>query len=353
MGSAAEHETVWPFGAPERGWSRRPVRTAVAFGGGGARGWAHIGVLKAFRELGFRPDIVAGTSIGSIASVVQATDTLDAFLEVSEDFDWFKAAQLFVEFGIHRGGLAEGRKVIKFFESMFPVKNIEDLPIPFAAVATDLFTSEEIVFRSGPLTPALRASISIPGIFTPVYQDGRYLIDGGLVNPLPIDVVKDMGATHIVAVNLNGPLPWLAAEEAVRRAPGNFSDIFREFFQDLLPDVREHDDAPEAGDVSAISSSGIREKAAEGMSAVVDKLSGRRRKAFSENALDMNLFDVFTRSLRIAEDRITASCIQSNPPDVLIEPAVADISTMDFSRPTEAIEAGYVATMRVCDTKKR
>ena len=113
MVSTAALDSVWPFGTLDRGWSRRPVRTAVVFGSGGARGWAHIGVLKAFRELGFRPDIVAGTSIGSVAAVVQATDTLDAFIKFSEDLDWFKAAQLFFEFGIHRGGFAEGRKVTR------------------------------------------------------------------------------------------------------------------------------------------------------------------------------------------------------------------------------------------------
>ena len=351
MGSTTRRESVWPFGAFDRGWLRRPVRTAVVFGSGGARGWAHIGVLKAFRELGFRPDIVAGTSIGSVAAVVQATDTLDAFIRFSEDLDWFKAAQLFVEFGIHRGGFVEGRKVTRFLESMFPVKNIQDLKIPFAAVATDLFTSEEIIFRSGPLISALRASISIPGVFTPVHLDGRYLVDGGLVNPLPLDIVRDMGATHVVAVNMNGPLPWLSAEEEERQIPGNFSDVFRKFLQGLVPDSSNKDDECADGDGSEASSSGVRDKLAKGVSAVVDKLPSGRRKASSEDSLDMNMFDVFTRSLRIAEDRITAACIQSNPPDVLIEPAVADISTMDFSRSSEAIEAGYVATMRACDTQ--
>lgn len=336
MVSTTAHQKAWPFGAHNRGWLQKPMRTAVVFGSGGARGWAHIGVLKAFREIGFRPDIVAGTSIGSVAAAVQATDTLDAFIKFSENFDWFKAAQLFVEFGIHRGGLVEGRKVAKFLESMFPIENIEDLPIPFAAVATDLFTSEEIVFRDGPLIPALRASISIPGVFTPVQLDGRHLVDGGLVNPLPLDLVREMGATHVVAVNMNGPLPWLAAEEEERQAPGNFSDAFRKFFKDLIPD----------GDSEHAAGASVRERLAKRVSAVVDKLPSGGRKESSEESLDMNLFDVFTRSLRIAEDRITAACILSNPPDVLIEPAVADISTMDFSRSAEAIEAGYVATMR-------
>lgn len=258
--------------------------TAVVFGSGGARGWAHIGVLKAFRELDFKPDIVAGTSIGSIAAAVYAAGALDQFLKFSKDIDWFKATQLFVEFGVHRAGLIEGRKVTEFISSLIPVSTIEELPIPYAAVATDLETSEEVVFKSGSLIEAMRASISMPGVFTPVRSRGRYLVDGGLVNPLPINVVKAMGANRVVAVNINNNLQCPTADASPRKKTGGLSD-------------------------------------------------------------KINLFDVFTRSLRIAEDKISLECIRNNPPDILIEPAVGDISTMDFNRAEDAVQAGYEATL--------
>ncbi len=285
--STGKFNGIRSFGLSALKRSRQPKLTAVVFGSGGARGWAHVGVLKAFRELGFKPDIVAGSSIGAVAAAVYAVDALDDLLKFSEDFDWFKATQLFIEFGIHRGGLTEGRKVTDFLESIIKVENIEDMSIPFGAVATDLLTSEVVLFKSGPLIHALRSSISVPGIFTPVRSGTRFLVDGGLVNPLPMNVVREMGATHVVAVNVNNNLKTASRE--------------------VTPEPT------------------------------------KRRK--HEDSLDMNLFDVFTRSLRIAEDKITIECIRNDPPDVLIEPAVGDISTMDFSRSADAIQAGYDAAM--------
>ncbi len=338
--SAGKFGGAWPF---EQGGMRRPPQrriTAVVFGSGGARGWAHIGVLKAFREVGFKPDLVAGTSIGSVAAAVYAVDALDELIKFSEDFDWFKATQLFVEFGVHRGGLIEGRKVTDFLASMIKVKNIEDMPLPFAAVATDLFTSEEVVFKSGSIMQALRASISIPGIFTPVHSGTRYLVDGGLVNPMPMNVVREMGATHVIAVNINNSYKSESQEET--SSPGNLSQVFRRHFHRLhvsAGDGRKEEPSPPDG----IQSSARTGSLMEGVAGLVKKLPVKRPK--EENSLDMNLFDVFTRSLRIAEDKITAECIRANPPDLLIEPAVGGIPTMDFSRAADAIQAGYEATL--------
>ena len=291
--------------------SKRRVRTAVVFGSGGARGWAHAGVMKAFRETGFKPDLVVGTSIGSIAAAIQAAGALDAFLKFSDDLDWFKATQLFIEFGIPRGGLIEGRKVADFLREMIPVERIEALPLPYAAVATDLETAEPVVFTRGPLIEAMRASISIPGIFTPVRHGGRLLVDGGIVNPLPVDVARAMGATRVVAVNINNAL--VAPEPDGVPRPGNMAELMH---QHLLR-----------------------------LAETVGKLPARRRRKDADEGPKMNLFDVFTRTLRIAEDRLTQDCIRANPPDVLIEPAVGDIATMDFSRAAVAVQAGYAAAM--------
>ncbi|MGI5869924.1 MAG: patatin-like phospholipase family protein [Kiritimatiellia bacterium] len=297
--------------------SRRRVRTAVAFGSGGARGWAHAGVMKAFREIGFKPDLVVGTSIGSIAAAVQAAGVLDDFLKFSEDLDWFKATQMFIEFGIPRGGLIEGRKVADLLGKMIPVERIEDLSLPYAAVAADLETAEPVVFTSGSLIEAIRASISIPGVFTPVRFGKRLLVDGGIVNPLPIETARAMGATRVIAVNINNnhaaPEPETETETNDGSRPGNLADLLQQQMMRLT--------------------------------AKVGKLSSKRHRTESDSDPGMNLFDVLTRAWRIAEDRLTQDCIRANPPDILIEPAVGDIATMDFSRAAVAIKAGHDATL--------
>lgn len=338
--SAGNFGGAWPFELG--GLKRSPKRTvtAVVFGSGGARGWAHIGVLKAFREVGFKPDIVAGASIGSVAAAVYAVDALDELIKFSDDLDWFKATQLFVEFGVHRSGLIEGRKVTDFLESVIKVKTIEELPIPFAAVATDLFTSEEVVFKSGPLMQALRSSFSIPGIFTPVHVGTRHLVDGGLVNPMPMNVAREMGATHIIAVNINNNYKYESLEETSN--PDNLSHVFHRHFHAIHPNAEDEKKGDEGASDGGQPSSRTGALMG-GVSGLVKKLPVKRHK--EEHALDMNLFDVFTRSLRIAEDKITTECIRTNPPDLLIEPAVGDIPTMDFSRSAEAIRAGYEAAM--------
>lgn len=318
--------------------SKRPRRVAVVFGSGGARGWAHVGVMKALRETNFKPDLVVGTSIGAIAAAVQAADALDAFLAFSEDLDWFKASQLFFEFGIPHGGLIEGRKVAEFLREMLPVERIENLPLPYAAVATDIETAAEVVFSSGSLHEALRASISIPGVFSPVRIGGRLLVDGGVVNPLPVNVARAMGATHVVAVNINNALRAPAPDGVAR--PGDLAEAFR---QHLLRMAEEPDDAV-AGRRAGLAQR-TRAKLIGGMAEMVNRIPAKRRGKTHDEGPKMNLFDVFTRTLRIAEDRLTLDCIRANPPDVLIEPAVGDIATMDFSRAAVAVQAGYDATM--------
>ena len=342
--SSGKFKGVWPVKPCLFGRSRKRRITAVVLGSGGARGWAHVGVLKAFREVGFKPDIVAGSSIGAVAAAIYAVDALDDLLKFSEDFHWLKATQLFLEFGVHRSGFTEGRKVTDFLESIIKVKNIEEMSIPFAAVATDLLTSEEVVFKRGPLIQALRSSISIPGVFTPVHFGTRFLIDGGLVNPLPMNVAREMGATHVVAVNINNNNNLKAENSEEGGTTTKHSPVSHRHFLNLNADDTDEDKAEEEGTNETVAGDNAEAPAdAEEDSGFMKRLWGRHRK--HEKSLDMNLFDVFTRSLRIAEDKITAECIRNNPPDVLIEPAVGDIATMDFSRSADVIKAGYDAAM--------
>lgn len=271
------------------------MTTALVLGSGGARGWAHIGVLKALREIGFVPDICVGTSIGSIAAAVQGSGALDKALELAENFDWMQATKILIEPSGSKVGLVKGRKVTSLLEALIPARDISELSSRFAAVATDLVDGSEKVFTEGPLIEALRASISIPGFFTPAKIGGRHFVDGAIVNPLPILTARAMGAEFIVAVNINNR------------------------------------------NVSAPSASAAPAKRS---AKLADKLFGGET-----NPDKMTLLDVFAHSLRVAEDRMTLDCVKASPPDILIEPPVGGIATLDFTRAREAVNAGFESAM--------
>lgn len=330
---------------------QRHLRIGVAFGSGGARGWAHIGAIQAFQDLGFQPDIVTGTSVGSIAAAALASNSLEAFLNFSKNIDWLKATQLFVELGKPNGGLIEGRKVIELLQSLLPVQSIKDLSLPYAALATNLTSGKATVFSQGNLLTAIRASIAIPGFFSPLaYQDELY-VDGGLTNPLPVDTARAMGADRVIAININNeytvPLP---------DSPSPLN-TFAESFQQTLNQFSHHWNRfitpPFTSSNTRTSTSVESNKLAETKELNESRESSESNEAIESKDLKeakemrdskMNLFDVFLRALRIAEDRLTLDCIRTAPPDLLIEPPIGNIATLDFRRASIAIQAGYQAT---------
>ena len=261
-----------------------PKKTALVLGSGGARGWAHVGVVKALAELSIVPDIVVGSSIGSVVGAMYAAGQIAKAEELAPNLDWTRIAKLFLEFGISRSGLFEGKRIMKFFGEFIPVKHIQDLPVAYAAVATDLYTQEEVVMKEGGLLEAIRASIAIPGLFTPARHGRKWLVDGGLVNPLPVSVARTMGAGRVIGVDVNlreGKAPTPAKEDGKEK---------------------KEDKAP-------------------------------------------FLPDVITRSFRVAENSITRERLLRQPPDILIQPEVGHIATLEFQRGEEAMAAGYRAAM--------
>lgn len=182
-------------------------KIGLALSGGAARGFAHIGVLDVLQKEGVPIDIIAGTSAGAIIGAVYAARLdCDVIKKYGLETDWRKMAPL-IDPSFRMSGLLKGRK-IKSQLSNFLGGDIEfsDLKIPFACVATDIDTGEEIIINQGSVTDALRATISIPGIFTVVKRDERYLVDGGLTTPVPVEVVRQMGADIVIAVNVNPPV---------------------------------------------------------------------------------------------------------------------------------------------------
>ena len=291
------------------------MKIGIALGSGSARGWAHIGILQALEEMGIKPEIVAGSSIGSIVGAAYASGNLDKLEDWVLKLD-SSGVVSFLDISWTGGGLIEGEKLFEFFEKDYQAHNIEDLPIPYAAVSTDLATGREVWFQKGDLGDAVRASIALPGLFTPAFKDGRWYIDGGIVNPVPVSLCKAMGADVVIAVNLNGDivgkhLRKLDDEPQKREEPDNL------FKSELWNQAIEH----------------ISEKFNVNVN---DKISDM----FKPHKKDLGMFEVISSSINIMQDRITRSRMAGDPPDVLLSPRLAHLGLMDFDKADIAIEEG-------------
>lgn len=184
--------------------TNRKPRIGIALGAGSARGWAHIGVLRALAKAGIAPEVVCGTSIGALVGAVYADDGLARFEPWVTALTWGKVVSYFDV--TLSGGLLKGERLFEDLREDFLGKRIEDLGRPFTAVATDLASGREVWLREGPVAEVVRASIAMPGLFTPVTRDGQLLVDGALVNPVPVSVARAMGADFVIAVDLSASI---------------------------------------------------------------------------------------------------------------------------------------------------
>lgn len=184
-------------------------KVALVLGSGGARGWAHIGVVRALKKRGFKPDLVVGTSIGALVGAMVAAGTFETFDREINVFSPIKLAKFFTEVHLPQHGLLSGRPVLDWLVQphLLGLRTFSELKVPFAAVATDLYREREVVLREGNVAQAVRASIAIPGIFDPVVRGNAVLVDGGLVSPVPVNVARQLGAEVVVAVDINTHSP--------------------------------------------------------------------------------------------------------------------------------------------------
>ena len=313
-----------------RFWKHK--RVGLALGSGGARGWAHLGVLQALNEKGIAVDLVAGTSMGSVVGAFLAAGRADVLRELAQDLDWKRLRPFFWEVSLSRSGLTDGRKLLEEFRKMLGLREFRELDLPFRAVATDLDTGGEVVLSSGNLLQAVRASISIPGLFSPVPVGKRLLVDGGLVNPVPVSVARDMGAQVVVAVDIS---QGIVPEKKTESRKGK-----------VLEPVRGPLALPKPG--TAEETSGAT-RLLDGFRAEIEKKVNRLRAAAADAAARPAVMDVLVQSVRIAEARIALARRQSEPPDILVEPKLGNIGTLEFHRAKEAIAAGYAAAMKALD----
>jgi NTE family protein len=280
-------------------------KVGLALGSGSARGWAHIGVIRALEDAGVYPDIVCGCSIGSLVGAAHADDVLGDLERWVGGLKWQDVVGL-MDVTLS-GGLLKGEKLIAFFERHFVDKDFSALRLPFACVATDLGSGREIWLRDGSVSAAVRASIALPGLFAPVSRDDRLLVDGALVNPVPVSLCRALGADVVIAVDLG-------------------SDIVG----------------------GSLKRTGIEERRAPGWKdKVLDSLGIKRDENSSAPPSLPSLIDVLSTSISIMQTRIARSRLAGEPADVLIAPRLAHLGLMDYHRASEAIPEGVAAVKRM------
>ena len=277
-------------------------KIGLALGSGGARGWAHIGVIRALEERGIVPDVVAGCSMGALVGAAYVGENLDALESWAMSITQRKMATM-IDVNLLSGGLIEGKQVRKFFESLDMPEMIEDQNIPFVAIATDMRTGREIWLKDGPIVEAMRASIALPGIISPVRRVGCWLLDGGLTNPVPVSACRALGADIIIAVN-----PEAKKYSVMWNEPAETGNETWESIKKSLPlPIR----------------------------AVFDAVSGRQ-----DGARAPNYFDVVATSIDVMVDQVRRNRLIGDPPHVLLDVNLENFSILEFYNAKEAIAAG-------------
>jgi NTE family protein len=274
----------------------------LALGSGSARGWAHIGVIQGLEAIGIKPQVVVGTSIGALVGAVYVSGQLKDFAEWVQKLtsrDVFR----YMDFSF-TGGMVKGEALFSFFESQHRNPDISKLKQRYASVATEMSSGREIWITKGRILPAARASCALPGLFSPVQFEGQWMLDGGLVNPVPVSTCRALGADLVIAVNLNAQLVGRHFSRAVE--PGEPSPDDQERDRGWWDRVRDYVSSGEEADASG----------------------------------SPRFFDVIASSVNIMQDRITRSRMAGDPPELTLVPELRDFALMDFHRAKEAIAEG-------------
>ncbi|RKF15766.1 patatin-like phospholipase RssA [Alginatibacterium sediminis] len=300
---------------------RRKLKVGLALGSGAARGWAHFGVIEELEKMGIHVDVIAGCSIGSLVGASYAGGQLQDLREWALKLDSWNVFSL-MDFALNRGGLVAGEKVFNEAQVFMGATNIENQGKPFAAVATDVESGNEVWLRDGLTRDAVRASCSMPGMFAPKFLNQRWLADGALVNPVPVSLCRALGAEIVIAVNLNADPSRLTvfADADERNA----------YQEDLETEDHNKEDTP------FWRLAGSRE--------YLGKLL--QSKTQRDNQPSPGMMAVMSTSINIMQDRITRARMAGDPPDVTISPKLGGFGILDFHRGAECIEAGILATQK-------
>lgn len=289
----------------------------LALGGGMARGFAHIGVLRCLDRHGIKPSIVAGTSIGAVVGACYLSGKLKEFEEWALSLNRLKILS-YLDIRVRSAGLIGGSRLNNLLTEHFKDVQMEDLDVPFITIAADLLTGHEVWIRKGPLMEAMQASFALPGVFPPVKRNHRFLVDGALVNPVPVAACQAMGARMTIGVDLHADIIGKAAKpgQAYQTVAG--FDLFND--KDVPPEEQQK-----------INSS-------------------LTRRLFRREQNSPSLFGVMVSALGIMQDRMTRSRLAADPPDIHIKPQIGHIGLLEFEKGRELIAEGDAACEKAVPT---
>jgi NTE family protein len=304
-------------GAPRAQPSGRPS-IGIALGGGAARGFAHVGVLQTLLANGIKPDVVTGTSMGAVVGGCYAAGQLEPFTKWSLGLTRRRVLG-YLDVSLSGAGLINGTRLARHLEATIGRTKIEMLDTRFAAIATEINTGHEVWLTRGRLVEALRASYSLPGVFAPVHVGRRWLVDGALVNPVPVSAARALDARVVIAVNLNADLLGRGATIA----------------------SHGFDEDDQAVGEKAESDRKWRERIS------VEKFL--KRQVVGREGRP-GLPTVMIEAYNVMQDRITRARLAGDPADIMISPRLGQIAMFDFHRADEAIKIGADAAERALES---
>lgn len=279
-------------------------QVSLVLSSGGARGVAHIGVIEELEKQGFEIKSIAGTSMGALVGGMYATGKLDIYKEWMCSLDKMDVFNL-IDFTFSKNGIMKGDKILREMKKMIPDRNIEDLSIPFVAIATDINNDREVVFNSGSLYDAIRASISIPTVFTPLIKDGSHIVDGGVLNPIPINRIKRVNDDILVVVNVNARIPSIKPQ---------------------IPENNNHEE----------------KKYSKYINSVINKLNSFIPKHETDK---LGYFSLLNKTTGLMLYQISLMTLEKYQPDILINISNDSFGTYDFYKSEKIIETGKNATI--------
>ena len=311
------------------------LKIGLALGSGAARGWAHIGVIRALQKYGIEPDIVCGCSIGSIVGTAYAASNLDKLETWITSLTKLELAR-YGELSFRSGMIDKERLHEGFVNNVCgDERNIEDLDKMFGAVATDLHTGREVWFTKGKTLTSIWASIALPGLFAPVPFENKWLVDGGLVNPVPVSMCRSLGADVVIAVDLNADI---IGKRSMRPTDGSAKSDPEEKQEAESSNFFKLDKDDDDGSIS-----NWKETFVDFSNQIFPNLNKEQEPQAP------GMFETMASSVNIMQDRITRSRMAGDPPDVLLSPRLAHISLLEFYRAEESIQVGYDLTLQKLD----
>jgi len=310
-----DHNTL-QVSDPLKALHRKTV--ALVLGSGSSRGWAHIGAIEALEEGGIPIDFISGCSVGSYVGALYASGSLASLKDFVVSMDGKKVFSYF-DVVFPRSGLLDGtKKVTELFSMHTSVERFSELNIPVMMVATDLQRGEKVVLKSGNLLHALRATMSVPGLFAPARVKGRWLVDGGIVDPVPVGVARATEADVVIAVDLNSAIVSRRMKKPEITEVANTVQEDPKGKNELLTKLSDYYETTEA------------------------TLKNKINELLGHDSNMPAIIDTVMTSINIMQERITRINLAVEPPDVLVQPRLGALKMMDFDQVELAIEEGYI-----------